>query len=518
MTTGVLELYPQCFPSLSARKDNSNSSEELQDNLADGLANASPVYPSVFHWSPQYGSPLQIKRAGKGDVYAICFNELSPRHAGLLAVVSSGCVSFFHVDEAHALCIPLGGIWAADLTAETSGKSSLSNPYVQETLRSHNHAKNKDPMYEPGEKTKTEGKDKVSEKDKEAPEEFYTGCWALDLGSGDLLFCLAGLLGVIHIFNFSRQRFHQFLMGHGGAINDLKLHPLHPNLLVSASKDESIRVWSIAENFCALIFCGLEGHRDQVIAIDISPLGQYLLSGGCDSKVRIWDLTSGDAHKAIASLLDPPIWRNPGDVVIVQEPMVCSWQMHHNYVDSVQFFGETSILSKSAAAEEESGASIYLWSFKEANSEGPPSTSSAAAAAAAQKKKSRRFILSVHHAFTYPGGSLWYFKFLMSASCRWLAVGDISGVIYIWDLDSPELKAVACSSQLRPHAVRALCFSPSERMIFCGSVDGTIHGVYIPQLPDAKVASLSSREEKERESRPEASQAASPSRGGRGVG
>lgn len=56
-------------------------------------------------------------------------------------------------------------------------------------------------------------------------------------------------------------------------------------LLVTASKDTTLKVWSMASHKLAM---DLPGHADEVYAVDWAPDGNRVASGGKDKAVRLW--------------------------------------------------------------------------------------------------------------------------------------------------------------------------------------------------------------------------------------
>ena len=102
----------------------------------------------------------------------------------------------------------------------------------------------------------------------EDPEEvLYTAAWSVDMSSGDPLLVVAGLRGVVKVINCSRAAVVRTLRGHGNAVNELRVVETDPSLLLTVSKDESVRLWNMATCVCVAIFAGDAGHRDEVLCV-----------------------------------------------------------------------------------------------------------------------------------------------------------------------------------------------------------------------------------------------------------
>jgi ribosome assembly protein 4 len=54
---------------------------------------------------------------------------------------------------------------------------------------------------------------------------------------------------------------------------------------VSASQDSTLKIFDVRTGKMVM---DLPGHEDQVFAVDWSPDGERVGSGGADKKVRIW--------------------------------------------------------------------------------------------------------------------------------------------------------------------------------------------------------------------------------------
>lgn len=182
--------------------------------------------------------------------------------------------------------------------------------------------------------------------DEDTGENLFTCAWTT-IKSGIPLLVVAGIRGILKVINPVSFEVTSILRGHGSDIDDLCVHPIDTNLILSASKDESIRLWNIKTATCIAVFAGEGGHRDDVLSIDIHPLGNCFVSGGMDTSVKIWNLVTPELQSAILESYSHNS-ALPFNTISQQFPVFSTTLLHKDYVDAVSWVGNL-ILSKSTS-------------------------------------------------------------------------------------------------------------------------------------------------------------------------
>lgn len=84
-------------------------------------------------------------------------------------------------------------------------------------------------------------------------EEYYTCCWSYDSNTTMPILAVAGKNKIIRIINPTTATSNKHFIGHGHSITELKFHPINPSILLSASRDYSVRLWNIQTDVCIAI-------------------------------------------------------------------------------------------------------------------------------------------------------------------------------------------------------------------------------------------------------------------------
>lgn len=294
----------------------------------------------------------------------------------------------------------------------------------------------------------------------------------------------AGKCGIIRIFHFGSELINAgHLIGHGQAVNQLKISPRQLFLLASASSDYSIRLWNIETKVCIATLHGVNGHRDQVVTVDFNRDGSKLVSGGHDHMLAIWDITIPEITSTIEKSrhYKENDSSRPIKTVLHSFPIFRTRMLHSNYIDCVQWLND-HILSKVRYIffERESSvkklniiSNILLQSCEDDFFCWVPGSLS----------HNKDIVKISEDQFTtltkFDISECGYFfiRFTISPDRSTLALGNTLGHVRVWNLDvsDPEnIPSITLSHQKCKAIVRHLSFSRCGReLVFCCE-DGTI--------------------------------------------
>lgn len=206
--------------------------------------------------------------------------------------------------------------------------------------------------------------------EEDGSEQFYCLTWTYNVtGSKEWWIAAAGRKGILRVISVNSGTAVMGLSGHGEAINDIKTHPTDPALVMTASKDESLRLWNLRTGSTLAVFAGLKGHRGEVVHLDFNATGSRVASCGIDNSVRIWEIDPDEkvmkaileSHEAAdLGVKDPYVYQDANGekkklhVPIIQFPHFITRKVHKHYVDCVMWVGDL-LLSKSVHNR------MFLW-------------------------------------------------------------------------------------------------------------------------------------------------------------
>ncbi|KAK3774585.1 hypothetical protein RRG08_035015 [Elysia crispata] len=290
-------------------------------------------------------------------------------------------------------------------------------------------------------------------------ENFYCCAWSFDDISGQPILAVAGVRGIIRIISPTMGQCVKQFVGHGNAVNELKFKPMDNNLLLSVSKDHDLRVWNVITGVCAIIFGGVDGHRDEVLSADFNLSGTKIVSCGMDHSLKIWNLDKPEIHKALQDShnYNPSKSDEPFPTEFCHFPDFSTRDIHRNYVDCVRWLGNL-VLSKSCEN------CIVCW--KPGSHHDSPK--------AKGDDKDKAWVL---HRFEYRECEIWYMRFSVDYNQQILALGNQVGHIFVWDLemeDPTQTKFTKLSHNKCSSAIRQTALSKDGNILLAVSDDGTI--------------------------------------------
>ncbi|KAK6946847.1 WD40 repeat [Dillenia turbinata] len=360
---------------------------------------------------------------GKRPLYAVVFNFIDSRFFNVFATVGGNRVTVYQCLEGGVIAV-----LQSYIDEDFHYKMSLVHPLM--TFGTS--------MYF------------INQKD----ESFYTLSWACTDDATPFIVA-GGINGIIRVIDSGSEKIHKSLVGHGDSINEIRTQALRPSLVVSASKDESVRLWNVQTGICILIFAGAGGHRNEVLSVDFHPSDIYrIASCGMDNTVKIWSMKEFWTYvEKSFTWTDLP---SKFPTKYVQFPVFIA-SVHSNYVDCNRWLGDF-IVSKSVDNE------LVLWEPK--MKEQSPGEGS----------------VDILQKYPVPECDIWFIKFSCDFHYNYAAVGN----------DNKEMKCCFASCITYGISLKYLPrFYPSNVAILTGNREGKIYVWELQACPPVLVARLS---------------------------
>ncbi|KAJ3299411.1 hypothetical protein HK104_009013 [Borealophlyctis nickersoniae] len=169
-----------------------------------------------------------------------------------------------------------------------------------------------------------------------------TCCW-LSMPN-DAVLAAGGSDNDIHVLSIARSMELQKLVGHTGDVVDLQAHPTDRNLLLSLSKDRTVRIWHVGAGRCLAVY------ETKATAACLHPYGTTFATACADGSVHDWEIPEDMLHLSTSEANDMAEERVTEGIKIA-----AASKLHAgSTIDCMRFVG-TNVLSKSVNGK------ILLW-------------------------------------------------------------------------------------------------------------------------------------------------------------
>lgn len=312
--------------------------------------------------------------------------------------------------------------------------------------------------------------------DDDGEEVLYACSWSCGSRGGRRFAVLAvgGAQGIAKVIDCEALAMVTALAGHGNAINDMCFHPIDECLLLTASKDESVRLWNVRTATLVAVFAGDRGHRDEVLSVDVHARGGVMCSSGMDNTVKVWRLDGTHVGDAVRSSHlprgDDP---RPFPTVFEQFPLFSTARVHANYVDCVRWAGSL-LISKSTANR------LVLWTPDQRRAPDCGDNASAHRPDGA---------VLVLRELDLPGADIWFLRFAIDPGHDLVAAGNKHGKVSLWrlDADAPSSPILRLSHPKCTNAVRQVVFAPDAALVAYACDDASVWIYDISSLLDSNL-------------------------------
>ena len=103
----------------------------------------------------------------------------------------------------------------------------------------------------------------------------------------------------INVWNYKKRKCLFSLLGHLDYVRTVQFHPGDCPWILSCSDDQTIRIWNWQSRTC---LCVMTGHNHYVMSAQFHPREDLVVSASLDQSVRVWDI-SGLRKKSSGALL-----------------------------------------------------------------------------------------------------------------------------------------------------------------------------------------------------------------------